>query len=71
VTIEGLQSADPRKLDRAAVFGCIGQISAAVRTAGEPRSAAGMVLTRCAIAWRNGPTLTPSPSTIGSAKRWD
>jgi len=45
--------------------------SAAVRTAGEARSAAGTVLTRCTIAWRNVASLAPSLSTIGSAKRWD
>jgi hypothetical protein len=46
-------------------------IESAAVTVGEPRSVAGMVLTRCAIAWRRDASLVPSASTIGSAKRRD
>src|ERR1700730_4500534 len=49
----------------------LGRSSAAVSTAGEPRSAAGTGLTRGAIAWRQVASLTPSASTIGSANRRD
>src|ERR1700730_14315771 len=44
-------------------------ISAAVRTAGKRRSAAGIVLTRCAMDSRRDASLMPSGSSIGSAKR--
>jgi hypothetical protein len=71
VTIKGLQSADPPELDRAAVFGCIGQHLSGRQDC-----------RRAAFIWRDGldevryrlaqlASLVPSASTIGSAKRRD
>jgi hypothetical protein len=71
VAVDFPQSGDARELDRATCSAAAVNISAAVRTAGKRRSAAGIVLTRCAMDSRRDVSLAPSGSTIGSAKRRD
>jgi hypothetical protein len=58
-----------RELDGTAMLAAAVNISAAVRTAGKRRSAAGIVLIRCAMDSRRVASLMPSGSSIGSAKR--
>jgi hypothetical protein len=70
VTVERLQGTDPRKFDGTAVFGRIDQHFSGCQY-GRLRSNGGVVLTRCAIAWRSVASSAPSGSTIGSAKRRD
>jgi hypothetical protein len=71
VTMERLQGRDAREHDRATLLGGSVKSLAAVTTVGISWSDFGIVSPRCAIASRSVANLTPSSSTIGSAKRRD